>query len=334
MMFSSSRKSAIKKLKKLVLNSKIEISDFRDNMEKEFETPILPNRVTCNERSCGDIKCDILVPEIYSTRRLILYIHGGSFVGGSRSSWRGFCASLANITSSKIALPEFRLAPSHAFPAAIEDIQSCFRTLYTEEQISLSLEISDGKNNAEPEIILAADGSGAILALALLENLREKYRKSVRQVILFSPWLNLSLNSQVLQSKKNSDEVLTAEGIRRSSELYTYASNFENPFVSPAFITDESLKDFPPFFIQMGEKEMLLPDAREFQKKLQANGIECTLDVWKDMMFMFQMADEELPEAHLAIERVGKLITTQKTTKEDFFANYTTPVRSSLTTEA
>ena len=334
MTFSSNRKAAIKKLKKLVLNPKIEISDFRDNIEKEFSTPILPNRVTCTERTCGEIKCDILVPEIYSTKRLILYIHGGSFVGGSRASWRGFCASLANITSSKTAVPEFRLAPSHAFPAAVEDIQSCFRTLYTEEQIALSLEISTENKIAEPEIILAADGSGAILALALLENLREKYRKSVKQVILFSPWLNLSLNSPTLQSKKNSDEVLNADEIRRSSELYTYASNFENPFVSPMLISDEALKDFPPFFIQMGEKEMLLGDAQAFQKKLQANGIECKLDVWKNMMFMFQMADEELPEAHLAMERIGKLITTQKTTKEDFFADYSTPVRSSLATEA
>ncbi len=333
-MFSKERKQAVKKLKSLVLNPKTEISVFRDNIEKNFYTPILPNRVTFSEHDCGKVKCDLLLPEVYSTKRLIIYIHGGCFVGGSRSSWRGFCASLANITSSRIAIPEYRLAPSHAFPAAIEDIQSCFRTLYTEEQISLSLESSADGKPLEPEIIIAADGSGAIPALAFLENLRERYRKSIKQVILFSPWLNLAPSAAIYKTKKACDEVLSAECIKRCSSLYTYASNFENPFVSPQYITEEVLKDFPPVFIQMGEKEILLPDAQAFQKKLTANGIECTLDVWKDMMFMFQMADEQLPESHQAIEKIGKLITTQKTTREDFFANYSTPVRSSLATEA
>ena len=84
----------------------------------------------------------------------------------------------------------------------------------------------------------------------------------------------------------------------------------------------------------MGEKEILLPDAQAYQAKLKNLGIECTIDIWKDMMFMFQMADEELPEAHLAIEKIGKLITARKTTAEDFFADYSTPVRSSIYTES
>ncbi len=174
-----------------------------------------------------------------------------------------------------------------------------------------------------PEIIIAADGSGATQALALLFNLKERYRQGIKHIILFSPWLNLSPKSPLLQDKKTSDELLSADSICRSSDIYTYSSNLENPFISPLFITEEPLKNFPPVYIQMGEKE-----------KLEANGVTCTLDVWKNMMFMFQMADEYLEEAHLALEKIGKLATARKTVPEDFYANYSAPLRTSLSTEA
>ncbi len=334
MLFSSNRKTAIKKLKNLVLNAKTEIPAFREKIESVFSTPILPNRVSCSCHTYGSIDCDLLLPEIYSTKRLIIYIHGGCFVAGSKASWRGFCASLANITSSRVLVPEFRLSPANAFPAALEDIQACFRTVYIEEEISASLENSSDNQEKLPEIILAADGSGAVLTLAFLANLKSKYKKSIRQVILFSPWLNLSPSALIFKQKKKCDEVFSAECLKKSGELYTYSSNLENPFVSPFFANEESLENFPPVYIQMGEKEILLPDAQAYQAKLKNLGIECTIDIWKDMMFMFQMADEELPEAHLAIEKIGKLITARKTTAEDFFADYSTPVRSSIYTES
>lgn len=324
-MFSpNNRKAAVKKLKTLVFTSKSETGAFRKKIETTFSNPILPNGVISNSRAYGNIECDILTPEVYSSRRIILYIHGGCFVGGSRSSWQGFCASLANACSSRVVIPEFRLAPAHAFPAAIEDIQSCFKTLYIEEQIALSLSESDAENQI-PEIIVAADGSGATQALAFLFNLRERYKKSIKQVILFSPWLNLAASSPVIQDKKSSDEILSSDCLRRSSDVYTYSSNLENPFVSPIFVTDEVLKDFPPVYIQIGEKEILLNDAKNFKQKLEQNGVSCTLDIWKDMMFMFQMADEHLEEAHIAIEKIGKLITARKSVPEDFYADYKAP---------
>ncbi|QTQ13129.1 alpha/beta hydrolase fold domain-containing protein [Treponema parvum] len=321
MFFSDNRKAAVKKLRNLVLNSKTEISVFRKKLEAAFQNPILPNRVTLSEHVYGNIKCDVLIPEIYSSRRIVLYIHGGCFAGGSCASWRNFCASIANTASSRVVVPEFRLAPAHAFPAAMEDIQLCFRSLYTEEQISLSLDAVPGER-AEPEIIVAADGSGATLALAVLFTLKERYKKSVKQTILFSPWLDLSPSSQVFQEKRSCDEVISADCLRKSGEFYTYESNLQNPLVSPVYAEEEMLKGFPDVFIQMGEKEILLPDAIKFKNKLEENGINCTLDVWKDMMFMFQMADEYLSSPHLALEKIGKLITARKSCPEDFFADY------------
>ena len=122
----------------------------------------------------------------------MIYVHGGSFVGGSRSAYRSFCASIANATSCRVVVPEFRLAPAYTFPNGIEDLQAVFRSVFTEEQIARSLDSSNPKKPEQPEILIAADGSGASLAMALILNLRERYRECISRVILFSPWLNLT----------------------------------------------------------------------------------------------------------------------------------------------
>lgn len=307
------RKAAIKKLKLLVFNSKSNVSSFRKKIEDSFYEPILPNRVERQERNYGGINCDVLVPEIYSSKRIMLYIHGGCFVAGSRSSYRSFCSVLANKAYSRTVVPEFRLAPTYAFPAAIEDLQACFRALFTEEQIACSLDSSIDENgekqNIQPEVIIAADGSGASQALSLVLSLRERYRVCIKKIVLFSPWLNLSSNSALISGKKVCDEVMSGECLLRSGDVYTYASNLENPLVSPIFASRELLTGFPPVYIQMGEKEILLEEAKEFCKKVKDAGSECELDAWPDMMNFFQFADEYLDASHRAFDKFSAVIS-------------------------
>lgn len=318
---SQNRKLAIKKLKLLVYNSKSDVNVFRSKIEETFYTPFLPNHVECSEHIYGGVKCDVLAPEVYSSKRVMLYIHGGSFVGGSRRSWRGFCSMLANKTFSRVVVPEFRLAPAHAFPLAIEDIQNTFRALFTEEQIARSLD--SGSVNDLPEIIIAADSSGASIAMALLLNLRERFRKSISKVILFSPWLNLSESSYLKSGKKLSDEVMTSDCLKMSGDVYTYSSNLSNYLVSPINSSKELLSGLPPFFIQMGEKEILLEDVKSFCSLLEECNVPCTLDVWPNMIHLFQMADEFFPEAHEALNRISFEITniTKKETSRQCFEN-------------
>lgn len=303
------KKSAIKKLRSLAFSTKQEVEIFRRTIDEKFSCAILPNSVECNEQKFAEIPCDMLVPEIYSLNKIMIYIHGGCFVGGSKKAWRSFCASLAAATSCRIVVPEFRLAPENAHPAALEDLQNVFRAVFTEEQIACSL--NSEKEQALPEIIIAADGSGASQAMALILSLRERYRNCIKQVILFSPWLNFSANSQIIKNRKSRDEILASECLKRSSEIYANGENLESPLVSPMFISPESLKNFPPVFIQIGSREILLEDAKEFQKIISEAGGVCQLDIWDDMIFMFQMADEFLAESHLAVERVGRLVRLQ-----------------------
>lgn len=305
------RKGAVKKLKCFAYTSKSETAAFRDKIEKTFYTPILPNGVEFTEVNYGGVNCDVLSPEIYASNRVIIYIHGGSFVGGSRASYRGFCASLASKSCARLVLPEFRLAPTFPYPAALEDIQAVYKALYTEEQVTSSLGNEGAGCNPHPEFIIAADGSGASIALALLFNLRERFRQCISRVVLFSPWLNISSDSPLLTAKKMSDDIISSDVLRKSSSVYTYEANSSTALVSPLLASDEQLQNFPPVFIQMGDTEILKDDAIAFSERLTALGNECVVDLWPDMMFMFQMADEDLRESHLALDRIGKILTSQ-----------------------
>ena len=309
MEIQNDRKAAIKKLKLLTYNSKSNLDSFRQKMEEAFTTVFLPNGVERTEYKYGNIDCDVLAPEIYSSNRVMIYIHGGCFSGGSRKVYRAFCSSLATKCYCRVVIPEIRLSPAYPCPAAIEDVQSVFRSLFTEEQIQASLNTENGTSPKLPEIIIAADGSGASIALALLYNLRDRYKNCISHIVLFSPWLDVSPSSKIMSSKKISDEILNQDIFKKSVSDYTYAENTKISSVSPLLAEDEQLKNFPPVFIQMGSKEILLDDAKEFAARLKENGNECELDIWNGMMFMFQMADEYLHESHLALDKVGKVVT-------------------------
>lgn len=296
---TNDRRGAVKKLRTLVYTPKSETETFRRRIEDSFTNVFLPNHVEKTEIDADGIVCDMLTPQVYATDRIILYIHGGSFVGGSRASWRSFCASLANTSNTRVVVPEFRLAPKYAYPSALDDAKKVLKHLYSDDV----------------QITIAADGSGASVAMALVFCLKGEARKKIDNIVLLSPWLNLSGSASILHMRKCRDEVITPEAIRHCSNMYTYESNQVNPLVSPLCATAEMLEEFPEIYIQMGEREALREDAEKFCTLLDEAHVPHTLDVWPDMMFMFQMADEYLKEAHLAVIKLGKYIQEYKQKK-------------------
>lgn len=299
------KKAALKKVKALVLSAKEDVDSFRVRLEKNFKTDFLPNKVERTEKDYFGVKCDILVPELYASTRVIIYIHGGSFVGGSRESYRGFCSSIAYVMSARVILPEFRLAPSYQYPASIEDIECVVRGILAEANAAV---LNDASITA-PEIILAADGSGASLASAILFKMDEEKRKSISKLVLFSPWLDLSFDCPLFSEKKAKDKVISAKDIRSACEHYTYSSNFSNVLVSPLKASEKDLVNFPEVFIQCGENELLLQQSIQMKDLLGCHDIPCTLDVVPEMFYMFQMVGASLIESSYALEHAGTFVT-------------------------
>ena len=290
---SGNRKTAIKKLKNLVLSPKQDIEDFRKHVEENFATVFLPNNVHREELKFGTTESDVFVPELSSADKIILYIHGGSFAGGSSSSYCNFCSLIANSIACRVIFPKFRLPPTYSFPASIDDVTLVFRSLLLAER----------KN-----IILAADGSGASIAIALLFKLSAEERHNISHLVLFSPWLDFTSDCELIKNRKLHDEILSGANLHRAVDLYTYAANFANPFVSPLQAADDDFFMFPPVYMQLGEKEILIQQARQFEEKLKRAGVPVEVDVWKNMMFMFQMANDCFTESHLALQKLAAYI--------------------------
>ncbi len=286
-------KHAIKKLKTLVATPNSDIDAFRRDIETTFASPILPNRVESEKTTINGIECEVLIPEVCSTSHVILYVHGGAFIGGSPESWRGFCASLAHVACAKLILPKFRLAPQQPYPAGLEDIKAVIKKLYAEPK----------------DIFLAADGSGASIALGVLLKIKASFRKKIKGIVLFSPWLNVSQDlEKSAEQKPTKDKILTFESLRWCAELYTYSENLKCPFISPVFAEQSMLENVPPIYIQVAKGELTEPDILYFQGRLRKFGISCEVDTWKNVMHLFQRADEFLKESHLAIEKAGNYI--------------------------
>lgn len=306
------RKAALKKIKTLSYSQKVDTESFRKKIEETFSTDYIPGKVEITEKEFGGVSCSIICPELFSANRAMIYIHGGNFIAGSRQSWTSFCSTFATATSTKIILPEFRLAPEHPFPAQAEDIENVFKSVLLSEKINLKMNSTDDidikEDKEKPEIIIAADSTGASIALSFLLGLDKKYLSEISKIILLSPILEYSFDDATVALKKLKDEVTNAESIRQCACMYTYESNISSYSVSPIKAEDSLYEGFPEFYIQCGAKELMLPYNKQFELKLARSGVKCTLDIVEDMMFLFQMADESLMEAYESITRIGDWI--------------------------
>ena len=306
------RKAALKKIKTLSYSQKVDTESFRKKIEETFSTDYIPGKVEITEKEFGGVSCSIICPELFSANRAMIYIHGGNFIAGSRQSWTSFCSTFATATSTKIILPEFRLAPEHPFPAQAEDIENVFKSVLLSEKINLKMNSTDDidikEDKEKPEIIIAADSSGASIALSFLLGLDKKYLSEISKIILLSPILEYSFDDATVALKKLKDEVTNAEIIRQCACMYTYESNISSYSVSPIKAEDSLYEGFPEFYIQCGAKELMLPYNKQFELKLARSGVKCTLDIVEDMMFLFQLADESLMEAYESITRIGDWI--------------------------
>jgi acetyl esterase/lipase len=306
------RKSAVKQLRSLIYTSKTSPEEFRAHLSEAFYVPTLPCRVRSVPASVDGVNYQLLTPTTYVKGRVIFYIHGGSFVAGNAAPWRSFCASLADESSSRLVLPDYRAAPSFPFPSALEDLQRLFHHVleFIHKETAKDALMS-------PDIVIAADSSGGALALALILNLKPERRVHITHLVLFSPWVDLSADSNIRKPIKRktlpkTDDVIDAGGYQLAVDYYTYVSNLHNGLVSPVYAEPGQFEPFPKVFIQMGSRELLLPDVERLAKLMEKAKVEYHLDVWPDMMHMFQMADLYLPQAHLAVHRAGSYIAGRK----------------------
>ncbi len=264
----------IKRMHGLVENPDLE----KHRQSQDYIGSILGNskEVTYTEVDMDGVRGEwVSVNRPHMRKYVILYCHGGGYSTGSCLYGRTITSKLATAASIDVLGFDYRLAPEHPCPAALEDALKVWDYLML---------LGYGAR----DVILAGDSAGGNLALVLTLKLKAERRFLPRGLVLMSPWTDLTASGRSYRTKAEVDPVLDAEYIDRMTKAYIpEGENLENPLISPLF---GDFEGFPPAYIQVGENEILLSDSVELHKKLQKAGVPAKLDRFKGMWHVFQMS--------------------------------------------
>jgi acetyl esterase/lipase len=223
---------------------------------------------------------------------VILYLHGGGYVMGSIDTHRAWIARLAQATQMRALAIDYRLAPEHPFPAALEDATTVAAWLLDQRE-------------APGRLIIAGDSAGGGLALATLVALRDAGMPGLAGAVCLSPWTDLTLAGASIQHNARLDPILDAGSLRQYAGMYAGSRPLTDPLISPLYA---DLTGLPPLLIQAAADEILADDAARFAKKARAAGVEVSLTLQKDAFHVYQLA-WPLPEARQALTQIAGFVT-------------------------
>jgi epsilon-lactone hydrolase len=234
-----------------------------------------------------------LEPAEVSGRGRLLYLHGGGYVIGSPDTHAGLVGELARRAGLRAISVDYRLAPEHPFPAAVDDGLAAYSEL-----------LAAGTDPRD--LVMAGDSAGGGLSIATLLAAREAGLPQPAAVVVFSPWVDLTLGGASLRSKEDADPIFSEADIRSYADLYVGTGDRAHPLASPAF---GDLSGLPPLLVQVGTNEVLLDDAVQLAGRAGADGIEVTLEAWPGLPHVFQHHYGRLDEADAALDRAARFLT-------------------------
>ena len=252
----------------------------------------LPGGVKVEKASAGDVPAEWLTPAGGSDNRVILYLHGGSYTCGSCNSHRSMVSNIAIASKARALLLDYRLAPEHPHPAAVEDAVAAYKWLL------------DGR--ADPKhIAVAGDSAGGGLAVALLLALRDANIPMPAACVCLSPWTDLAFTGETWKSRAKADLIIFDYKEHAFAKMYLGGLDPKTPLASPLYA---DLKGLPPTLIQVGLDEVLLADSTRLAERLKQAGVDVTLDEWPKMQHVWQFTASFMPEAGRAVQKMGGFI--------------------------
>ena len=226
----------------------------------------------------------------YDRRRCILYCHGGGYTSGTLGYSRILASKLAHVSGYPVLTFEYRLAPEHPYPAAVEDAAAAWDHLMYQ-------------GFGARDVVVAGDSAGGNLALVLTHQLRAAQRRLPRALILLSPWTDMTASGRSYETRRDADPMLTMDYIRAVRSAYAPCQELSSPLLSPLF---GDFDRFPPTLIQVGENEILFSDSLRLRDRLVQSGVPCRMELWPDMWHVFQMFPTK--KAAEAMESVGRFL--------------------------
>lgn len=281
-------------LLRTMLRKRLSIEQYRANDEKNARlmSSRIPGGIEIKEDCVDDIRTLWILPTGAHPKQVILYFHGGGYVTGSLDFYRTLCIPMAQSLHINMILPQYRLAPEHPFPAALDDALHTYRWLLQQGYRS-------------DEIIVSGDSAGGGLSLAMVLALRDAMDLLPAAVICMSPWTDLSMKGQSYTTKAKVDPSLLVDVLQEWAVYYAQESDLANPLISPIYADFHGL---PPLLIQVGTEEVLLDDSVALAEKAKADGADVTLKIWDQMWHVWPVLGDLIPESRKAFAEMNEFL--------------------------
>jgi len=252
----------------------------------------LPADVTVTAAALGGVPTAEITVDGIEPRHLVLYFHGGVYVMGDAFLAADLASQVGRRTRAKVISVDYRLAPEHPYPAAVDDALAAYQALL--------------HNGAAPsDIVFAGESAGGGLAIATLVNARDHGLPLPAAAFVMSPYADLTLAGATMETKREADPLLSPQALHARVTDYTSGQDAALGLISPIFA---ELSGLPPLIIQAGSHEVLLDDAIRLARQAATADVTVTLDITPRVPHVFQAYHPILDEAAAALDRAGQLL--------------------------
>jgi acetyl esterase/lipase len=253
----------------------------------------LPADVTVTAGELGGVPTAEISVDGVEPRHVVLYFHGGVYAMGEAALAADLASQVGRRTDAKVISVEYRLAPEHPYPAAVDDALAAYEAL-----------LNNGI--APSDIVFAGESAGGGLAIATLVNARDHGLPLPAAAFVMSPMTDLTLAGATMETRREADPLLTAEALQARITDYTSGQDAALALISPLFA---DLSGLPPLIIQAGTHEVLLDDAVRLAQEAITADVEVTLDITPGVPHVFQAYSALLDEAAAALDRAGQILS-------------------------
>jgi epsilon-lactone hydrolase len=248
--------------------------------------------VTCEVVDAGGVDAEWLTANGGDPARVLLYVHGGGYLLGSVQSHRVLLERLAVAISGRVLALNYRMAPEHPFPAAVDDSVAAYRWLL--------------KQGVRPEsIAVAGDSAGGGLAIATLVALRDAGEPLPACAAPISPWADMEATGASMETRAAVDPMVQKGVLLEMAKSYLAGADAQHPLASPLYA---ELSGLPPLLIQVGDCETLLDDTKRLETRLKEAGVDATVEVWDDMIHVWHLFAPMLDQGQQAIDKIGQFV--------------------------
>lgn len=281
-------------LRKLFRSDHTDIEGSRASLERV--AAIVPNfycNTTFKQVEFEKSEAEWIIPKNASSQ-VILYLHGGGYISGSHRTHRAMVNKICHYANIRALVLNYRLAPEHPYPAALEDAVTAYEYLL--------------KEGYSPEqIVVGGDSAGGGLTMALLYHLREHQLTLPKAAVLICPWTDLNMTGKSVDLNTD-DPFLTRDALEFMAQNYTQGQNKEDVYISPLYGQFHGL---PPICIQAGATDPLVDDAVRLHDKITEAGGRSQLDIYPDMFHVWQAFYIFLKDGQRALKSIGEFIRTE-----------------------